>query len=674
MRIVLMTALAVLLACSGAVASEELASSDNFDGSTLGKPSGISYVAGKDGQAVALSAPSGTVEFPASFFPKRAGRIEFDLMFAQPISPDRTFWCLLSDVGAGSAFLGALNVQFRTGNNRLEYSIWSDKGHQFCYSKTSDWLPGRWYHIALSYGVGGMRLEVDGRLEDSNDCTTGLSGTRKNLGFNDAYFDSPPVAVDNLRVYRINTDAMEMRPAVVSPNGDGLFESSTITYELASRAVVTLNLTTTDGKLVKRLIDRKRETTGLHSLIWTADEVKDGDYDLRLTVMRRTGSQEIRQRVSVDTRWKWRAVGPKFNGYFPTGVFFFCEDDASYINRHIDDPAKARDYYEKTIADNAAHGVNLLILAWTPKDHWLMVLDIAHKHGVKVIVSLAEITKLLTSEELFFSGNLFEAAWNSIKDIRKHPALLGYYIVDEPEPRSDVANRILIAKKVLEAMDPYHPSFSCLLGGYEQLLETVDYQVLLTDIYPIVTTFSGDLSYFILEAERGQRNAGNRPLWVIPQAFGRGMGVWRIPTPEELRAQVWLALACGAKGILYFIYQSTTSFQGEWLKGLVDMDLKPMDGRWDEVAKINSDLRKLAPTLLRLKPAVFDIAIKSDKILARGFADSKGTRYAILANKDVSANVSAQWSGPPARDVLSGLEVGNQIVLKPGAGVLIRLH
>ena len=363
---------------------------------------------------------------------------------------------------------------------------------------------------------------------------------------------------------------------------------------------------------------------------------------------------------------------PAFKDFFPVGVWYFWEDDASYINRHVDDPKQARQYYERTIGELADHGINLIIANWTPKDHRKMVLDIAQEHSVKVIVHLDEVNAVVGKGEAGDKEDLLGIASRAVENLKKHPAVAGYYIIDEPSNSPDMAKRIAQAKQVLETVDPKHPAFSCLLGGYEDLLKTVDYHVLLIDIYPLGTSWSGDFSGYISELERGSRNAGDRPLWVILQAFGKP-NAWKVPTPEEIRAEVWLALAHGAKGIVYFLYQSTTGYQSEWLQGMVDMDLKQPDGRLEEIGKINADLHKLAPTLLNLKPAEFEIPFASDMIIAKGFVDDKGARYVILANKDTRITATGRWTGDPPTDVLTGLRIRPLVILKPGAGRLLRL-
>lgn len=676
--------LLLLAMCGTAVAygSETALLSDSLDGSTRGTASGITWAPGKDGQAAVLDAPTDSIEYPMEDFGPRAGRIEFDLMFPQAIAKEHKTWCLFSDVGAGSGFPGAVIAYFQGGGSTLEYGIFNN-GFQMLCSKTTDWKPGQWYHLTLGYGPGGMRLEVNGTLEASNTYSGGLANKPKKFGFHDATMDSPPVMLDNLRVFRTYTDALDLYPPLVSPNGDGLFDTCKIAYELAGDSTVTLSLAGKDGAVLKTLAAGKPESGGEHTLTWDGGGTEDGRYQIVLTAARAGANVQKKNDISVDTRWKWSQSAPLFNETFPRGMYYYCEDDAAQLNRHIDDPIKARKYYEDTMADLAAHGIDLVISVSPPRDHRQMLLDSAHKSGIRVIVSLDDVSNLLSSGEAFDRANPFDLVWEAIKDIKDHPAVAGYYVIDEPIFTPAMARNIALIKQTLEAMDPKHPSFSCLRENYEDIFKAADFQVLLTDnTYPILTKFGGDFAApywpsgtqsFISDLARAQRNAGARPLWVIPQAFGKA-GQWRIPTPEELRAQVWLSLAYGAKGIVHFLYQSTTKFQGEYLQGLVDMNLKPMDGRLEEVARLNAAMKKLAPTLLKLQPASFAVPVSAPSIIARAFTDPKGVRYAILANKDATKAVQFPWGSELGVDVLTGASIGKTISLQPGAGMVVRME
>lgn len=658
----------LLLLTVSAYGADSLIFEDKFEGKSLGKAAGVTFEAGKDGRAAVLDAAGDTIEYPAEVFAGAAGRIEFDLKLTRSLDVERPIWCVLSDIGANASHWGAINVHWRDEPADFEWAIFDGSAHHWCIAKGFDWRPGAWHHVALIYGPGGMSMEIDGKVVDKNDYKGGLANTGKKLGWDDPWNDSAPVAIDNFRTYRTNVDRLSLSAPIITPNGDGLLDSCTITYGVAKDSEVTLSVVDKFGDARAVLVDRKQVSPGEYTVAWDGKGVSDGEY----TVALRGGARTLTEAVRVDRRWKWQEAPPAFNDFFPLGTWFFWEDDASYINRYTKDPVKAREYYEYTMKDLGDHGFNLIFPVWTPHDHRQLMLDTAHRNGIKAIVHLDEINSVVASGEID-KVNIFEVADNAIKSVKDHPATVGYYMIDEPNNAPEVARRIKLARQALEAVDPKHPGFSCLLGGYEDLLKTVDYQVLVIDIYPLHPNWSGDWNGYIGELQRGQRNQGDRPLWVILQAFGKPNNAWKIPTPEEIRAQVWLALAHGAKGIIYFIYQSTTGFQGEWLQGMVDMDLKPMDGRLDEVGRINEQVTKLAPTLLKLKPAEFTLPAVPEQVLTKGFTDPRGVKHVILANKDVKREVVIPWTARGTVDVLTNGEIGASVKLPAGGGAVLRM-
>jgi hypothetical protein len=370
---------------------------------------------------------------------------------------------------------------------------------------------------------------------------------------------------------------------------------------------------------------------------------------------------------------KGKKTNNRFSDFFAKGVFYINENDSMVNRTYIDDPTAAQAYYDRTMKDLAGGGFNLVTVYWTPVDHRKMVLDSAQKYGLKVIVHLPEIASMI---KLGDQVNLFDFSEYTTRALRDHPAVAGYYIVDEPLVKPEVIARAELARLALEVSDPNHPSFLGLAdvaGKYEDVLRTVNVPVLLVDSYPVVSNWSGDFSGYVEQLERGQRNAGDRPLWIIPQVFGKPE-VWKTPTPEEIRAEVWLALAYGAKGFIHFIYQSTTSNGEEWIRGLVDMDLNPIDGRLDELKQLNADLDRLAPTRLSLHPTEFTPPQVSDSVVARAFQDAKGTRYVILANTDVKNPATFAWTGVATTDVLTGKKIRSQISLVPGGGKVVKLQ
>jgi len=652
--------------------SRVLLFADKLNGRSFGKTTDIRFNLDKGGKAAVLSTPDSSIEYPAGCFNSRSGRIELDVKFTQELTSSHKFWTLLSDVGSGGSHPGAVNIHWRDKSNRLEFMIFDGRAHHTCTSKTNAWKLGQWYHLAFQYGQSGMILEVNGKKEDSNPFSQPLSDTSKRIGFHDDHVEAPPVMVANFKTYTLYYESVRANPPIFTPNGDGLTDQCVIQYSVASNSQVSIDVIDTKGKVVKKLLNRTSVTQGDHELVWDGKNAPAGDYQVRVT--RESGGKKTRvlTPVKIDLRWKWENTKPSLSDFFPIGAWYFWEDDASYINTHVDDPVRAKAYYDSTLKELGEHEVNLIVADWTPHDHRQMMLDASQRNGVKAILHLDEVNTYIANNTIDNGYLLYDIANKAIRDYKNHPALAGYYIIDEPWNTPEQTEKIAFSKKVLEAIDPKHPGFSCLLNAYEETLKQVDYPVLVVDIYPIGKDWKGgDLSTFASECERGRKNAGDRPLWVILQSFGT-RGGWRVPTPTEIEAQVWLSLAGGAKGIIYFMYQSTTNIQGEWIDGWVKMDMTPSDDRLSEIGKINAKLKTLAPLLLKLKSTGSSIPSLPPSVYGNAFKDASGTQYVIVANKSTTTEVSMPWSGS-ATDVLTGEKLEGTIVLAPGKGRVLKL-
>ena len=362
-----------------------------------------------------------------------------------------------------------------------------------------------------------------------------------------------------------------------------------------------------------------------------------------------------------------------FGQCFARGVFFFNENDSLVSKTRIADPQAAQDYYARAMKDLAEHGFNLAIVYWTPVDHRKIMLDSAQQHGIKVVLHLPEIASMIRSSE---QVNMHDYTERVTRGLRSHPAVAGYYIFDEPLVEPGKIVRAELARLALEVSDPEHPSLACIAdvaGQYENVLSTLQLPTLLVDAYPLVNDWSGDFSEHVVQLQRAQRLAGDRPLWIAPQVFGK-LNRWKNPTRAEIRVQIWLAIAHGAKGFMHFIYQSTTGAEGDAIQGLVDSNLDPIDGRLDELKRINADLARLSPTLLTLRPMDLRLPDVPDAVVARAFSGMPFTRYVVLANKDVKQKTRFIWNGVTATDVLTGKEVGSQIELAAGDGKLLQLQ
>jgi len=87
------------------------------------------------------------------------------------------------------------------------------------------------------------------------------------------------------------------------------------------------------------------------------------------------------------------------------------------------------------------------------------------------------------------------------------------------------------------------------------------------------------------------------PLWVFVQLAGNRQRKM-VPTPAQVRLQVYSALAYGAQGIMYWTLCPSHAVPG-YAPALLDDRGEPTD-RYDEIARLNAEVHALGPTLMQL--------------------------------------------------------------------------
>jgi hypothetical protein len=190
-------------------------------------------------------------------------------------------------------------------------------------------------------------------------------------------------------------------------------------------------------------------------------------------------------------------------------------------------------------------------------------LDLLHQHGLMAVCH--------TSDD-----------W--IKAAINHPALLAWYLTDEPENRGVTAEGEEKRFKELKKKDPNHPIGLCHTS-FEALTKfktACDFTM--TDIYPITKNRNTNVMGVSIMMDEARRIHGqNWPQWTDIQTFGgpeSDNGVWAVPLPHEVRFMVYQALVHRATGILYFSY---------W----------PQQPRtWQSVATLNREIQALVPRLV----------------------------------------------------------------------------
>ncbi|HNT37209.1 MAG TPA: hypothetical protein PKH07_19615, partial [bacterium] len=225
--------------------------------------------------------------------------------------------------------------------------------------------------------------------------------------------------------------------------------------------------------------------------------------------------------------------------FFPIGIFTYD------LNSHV-------------MADIHEQRFNTILHGFEPQQ-----LDYIHQHGLMAVC--------------YSDDKWFDAA-------RNHPALLAWYLTDEPESRGFTPESERQRYLELKEKDPNHPIGLChfLFEALDKFKNGCDFTM--TDVYPI--TWDRDVPIVNVGIHIDQARAvhhPNWPNWTYIQVFGgqeTDGGKWAQPLPHEVRCMAFMALVHRSTGILYFSY---------WPKA---------PQTWASIGQVNRDIYRILPWLL----------------------------------------------------------------------------
>ena len=173
---------------------------------------------------------------------------------------------------------------------------------------------------------------------------------------------------------------------------------------------------------------------------------------------------------------------------------------------------------------------------------------------------------------------------NEIIAFRDHPALLAWYIADEPTGGTVSPEVLEETYRTVKEYDPWHPVTIVFMAPFlsaRQYSGALD--IVMADPYPVPdmpVTFVGNIT-----GQLSAEFAGSKPVWVVPQAFGGGEWWGREPSLQEIRSMTYQAIIKGARGIQYFIRQGLNFFPKS-------------TAAWGECGRMAIEIAELTPWLL----------------------------------------------------------------------------
>ena len=269
-----------------------------------------------------------------------------------------------------------------------------------------------------------------------------------------------------------------------------------------------------------------------------------------------------------------------------------------------------------------------LNLSWirSQYDASIRVLDVAHQAGMRCI---------------YMSDRLSQAPEETVKAIKNHPGLAGYFLRDEPF-EANFKELGQLAKRIMD-MDPDHFCYINLLptyGKFESLeayrgyvrhfIEEVPIPLVSFDHYPILKDSVEDWTpeqqkelllnlqnkpeysgadimkmkmprlrpdwYSNLEIIAEESRRAGRPFWAFALSITHGN--YPIPTMEGLRLQMYSNLAYGAQGLQYFTYWHTGNGKPYYDDAPITRSAK-RSTTYDRIREINHELQARAFVFVR---------------------------------------------------------------------------
>ena len=156
------------------------------------------------------------------------------------------------------------------------------------------------------------------------------------------------------------------------------------------------------------------------------------------------------------------------------------------------------------------------------------------------------------------AGELVDLLRSEVMAFRDHPALLAWYISDEPTGHNTPPQALQRSYDTVRELDPYHPITIVFMAPTRAHEYAGVMDVVMTDPYPIPHNPPGSVADAVTAITRAFEP--DKPVWLVPQAFGGNEWWTREPTAGEQRVMTFLGIVEGATGIQYFIRHGLSRF------------------------------------------------------------------------------------------------------------------
>ena len=339
----------------------------------------------------------------------------------------------------------------------------------------------------------------------------------------------------------------------------------------------------------------------------------EGLTEMRYTVVSPQGVAEEGKAVLRKLPYKWNAVqvDRKTGGVIVRGMplipyGFYCYSPVQPMIQE----------------EEAVRGFNLVSpyqnIPRSDRKMRKVYMDRAAELGMKVNYNLLSVATGGTGyDRNQDSVRRVEMLKDEVRAFKDHPALLSWYLADEPDGRNTPVETLRELYRIVKEIDPYHP-ISIVFMHYGSERKYADcYDISMGDLYPVPTKPVAGVASF--QKSMSESLALQKGIWLVPQSFGGNEWWTREPTAKEIRAAVYMGLLNGSRGFQYFIRHGQNGFPKS-------------TAAWGEASAIALEIAEMTPYVLSGEQAP---QVKSDDPTVEAKAWARGENRIIAAvNKE----------------------------------------
>ena len=212
-----------------------------------------------------------------------------------------------------------------------------------------------------------------------------------------------------------------------------------------------------------------------------------------------------------------------------------------------------------------------------------------------------------------------EEKWAALREeinaLKDHPALLSWYIADEPDGQGVAPELLEEIYSEIKAIDKYHPITVVIMSAAVGRKFSGSADIIMCDHYPIPNSPAKE----VISAVAGLKKElfYEKAIWFVPQTFGGGEWWLREPTAAEMRMTIWGTAVAGARGYQAFVRHGLNAFPKN-------------QTMWAAYAKACQELQICAPLLASLDN---EEIVVNDDVLAHRYVKG-GRELIVVVNKE----------------------------------------